>query len=198
MANTRNRLIAATNELFRRRGYHGTALKDVTSAAAATTGSLYHFFPGGKSELAAAVITESGAAYEQLFEAIAEEAGDPAGAIAAFFDGAADVLEQTDFIDVCPIGTVAREVASTDEELRHASKQVYDRWVRAAAARFSAAGLSDVTARSLAITVVAALEGGFVLARTTRDADVLREVGQRMGDCISSCLADLSSPITAR
>ena len=30
MADTRDRILAATNESFRRRGYHGTSIKDVT------------------------------------------------------------------------------------------------------------------------------------------------------------------------
>lgn len=180
MAATRDRLLTATNELFRRRGYHGTGLKEVTTAAEATTGSLYHFFPGGKAELAAAVIIESGQAYQDLFEAIADEAGDPAAAVTAFFDGAAAVLEDTDFIDVCPIGGVAREVASTDEGLRVASGQVFDGWIGAAADRFTEGGLDADEARSLAQVVVAALEGGFVLARTQRDGDVLRDIGRQM------------------
>lgn len=180
MANTRDRLLAATNELFRRRGYNGTGLKDVTTAAGATTGSLYHFFPGGKSELAEAVITESGLAYQQLFEAIADDAAGPAEAISDFFDGAAQVLADTDYIDVCPIGTVAREVASTDDTLRVASDRVFAGWIDAATSRFTHAGLAEEDARHLATTVVAALEGGFILARARRDPAVLREIGLQM------------------
>ncbi len=137
MTGTRDRLLTATNESFRRRGYHGTSVKDVTVAARAPTGSLYHFFPGGKDELTAAVITSSGAAYRELFEAIAGEAASPAAAITDFFDGAATVLEETDFIDPCPIGTVAREVASTNEPLRVATAQVFASWIDAATARLA-------------------------------------------------------------
>ena len=129
VAGTRDRLLAATNESFRKRGYNGTSLKQVTSAANAPTGSLYHFFPGGKDDLAAAVITTSGAAYRELFEAIADAAASPEAAVTDFFDGAAAVLEETDFIDPCPIGTVAREVASTNEPLRIATEQVFAGWI---------------------------------------------------------------------
>ena len=108
MASTRERLITATNERFRRTGYHGTSIKEVTVAAGAPTGSLYHFFPGGKQELARAVILETGAAYGRLFEMIADEAAGPAEAVRAFFDGGADMLEQTDYVEICPIGLVAR------------------------------------------------------------------------------------------
>ncbi|MEZ5264331.1 MAG: helix-turn-helix domain-containing protein [Acidimicrobiales bacterium] len=204
MADTRDRILAATNESFRRRGYHGTSIKDVTRAAGATIGSLYHFFPGGKTALAEAVIIESGAAYRRLFELIADEAADPAAAITAFFDGAALVLEDSDFLDVCPIGTVAREVASTDDDLRTATDAVFRSWIDAAAERFTpitpitpitpttpttpATPVSD-EARALATTVVAALEGGLILARARRDATILQTIGRQMAGLVSHALA---------
>jgi AcrR family transcriptional regulator len=171
--------VTATNELFRRYGYQGTSLKQVTEAAGATIGSLYHFFPGGKDDLAIAAITESGEAYRQLFEVVAEAATDAASAVANFFDGAADVLEETDYIDPCPIGTVAREVASTNETLRQATDQVFVRWMETAASTFEAEGLPRAAAEELTTMVVATLEGGFVLARARRDAALLRIAGRQ-------------------
>jgi AcrR family transcriptional regulator len=176
---TRDRLVAATTELFRRHGLNGTSLKDVTTAAGAPIGSLYHFFPGGKTALARAVLVETGAAYQQLFELIAAEADGPAAAIGDFFDGAADMLAASDFVDVCPIGSVAHEVAFGNEVLREATAAVFLSWNAAAAAHFTAAGLGEVEAADLATTVIAALEGGFVLARSQRDAEVLRRIGRQ-------------------
>lgn len=178
MASTRERILAATNELFRRQGYNATSLKMVATASKAPIGSIYHSFPGGKEELGAAVITESGASYLQLFELIAAGAGDAPTAITDFFDGAAAVLEETDFIDICPIGTVARELASTNDVLRRASHAVFDTWIDAAMSLFVRAGLEVDAARSLASTLVSALEGGFILARTSRDVGPLRATGK--------------------
>lgn len=177
--------MTATNELFRRRGYNGTALKDVTVAADATTGSLYHFFPGGKAELARAVLLESGRAYQELFEAIAADATGPADAIRDFFDGAAEILAATDYIDICPIGTVAREVASTNDRLRSAVDQVFVSWIDSLSQLVAADSGDDAETRPLATTVVAALEGGFLLARARRDATVLRDIGQQMHDLVA-------------
>lgn len=188
MADTRARIVAATNELFRRRGYNGTSLKDVTTAAEATTGSLYHFFPGGKSALGAAVLAETGRAYQELFVAVADEADGPVAAVEAFFDGAADVLEETDFIDICPIGTVAREVASVDDALRQVSDEVFRGWIEEAGGRFVAAGLDDDEADALATALVAALEGGFLLARARRDGDVLRRIGRQVARLVSAAV----------
>jgi AcrR family transcriptional regulator len=194
MAATRDRIIAATTELFRRRGYNGTTLNDVTKNAEATTGSLYHFFPGGKVELAETAITESGAAYQQLFEMIADAAADPVAATRDFFDGAADVLAECDFIDVCPIGTVAREMASADDGLRRAADRVFTSWIDAVASYFRRAGIGDPDAEELATTIVAALEGAFVLARCRRDAGILRLTGRRMQELVAAHLVELPTP----
>jgi AcrR family transcriptional regulator len=191
---TRDRLVTATNELFRRHGYQGTSLKQVTEAAGATIGSLYHFFPGGKDDLAIAAMTESGEAYRQLFEVVADEATDAASAVANFFDGAADVLEATDYIDPCPIGTVAREVASTNETLRQATDQVFVRWVETAASTFEAEGLPRAAAEELAIMVVATLEGGFVLARARRDVALLRIAGRQARRLIEQTMEAAPAP----
>ncbi len=181
---TRSRLVTATNELFRIRGYFGTSINDVVIGAEATNGSLYHFFPGGKPELAAAVLVESGESYRLLFEQIADEAGGAASAVAAFFDGAADVLEQIDFVEICPIGTVAREVASVDETLRAACASVFASWAASAATRFEQAGLDSEASHRLAGVVIATLEGAFVLARTHRDTTVVRDAGQVMSEVV--------------
>jgi AcrR family transcriptional regulator len=185
---TRERLIAATAELFRRRGYHGTAMKDVITAAGATTGSLYHFFPGGKTQLAEAVITETGAAYQQLCELVADEAASVTDGIDRIFGGVADALEENDFIDVCPIGTVAGEVASSDERLRHAADGVFTAWTEAIASRLRAAGVRRPEAERLATTVIAALEGAIVVARCRRDADLLRDAGGHVRDLVADRL----------
>ncbi len=189
MDSTRDRLIAATNELFRRRGYHGTSLKEVTRAAEATVGSLYHFFPEGKRGLTEAVIRETGAAYEQLFIELTNDVADPAAAVELFFDGAAETLTETDFIDLCPIGTVAREVASTDDQLRRAAGDVFDSWVAVLTGRLVLAGLDHDESEALARTVVCGLEGSFVVGRAGRDAETVRQVGRHLAQLIRFSVA---------
>lgn len=180
MSDSRDRFLTATNELYRRQGHHATSMKQVTEAAGLPTGSLYHFFPGGKDDLAAQVLETSGVVYRELLEMIWDEAGSPSAGVLAMFDGAAEVLEQTDFIDPCPIGTVAREVASTNEPLRQVTHRVFDTWVAAARDRLMAAGIGASVAQDLAVCLVGAIEGAFVLARATRDGDVLRSTGRQM------------------
>ena len=196
MPTTRERILAATNELFRRQGYNGTSLKEVAATSKAPIGSIYHSFPGGKEELGAAVLTTSGAAYLELFQLIAAAADDVPSAISDFFDGAAAALEESNFIDICPIGTVAREVASTNDVLRQAAQAVLETWIAAATDLFASAGLDHHTSRSLAGTLVAALEGSFLLARASRNAAGLRATGQDIRHLVRSRLhATAARPI---
>jgi AcrR family transcriptional regulator len=189
VVDTKERIITATGELFRRHGYNGTGVKQVTVAADAPFGSLYHFFPGGKEELADAVIRTSGAAYRELFEVIFDAAADPAGAVTDFFDGAALVLEATDYVDACPIGTVALEVASTNDRLRRATADVFDTWTTSAADRLRAAGVEQERAADLAVTLVAAIEGGFMLSRAARRPEPMRTAGRLMRELVEASLS---------
>ncbi|GAA0937364.1 TetR/AcrR family transcriptional regulator [Pseudonocardia zijingensis] len=172
-AGTRERIVATTSELFRRQGYPSTGLKQIVAEAGAPFGSIYHFFPGGKQQLAAEVIRTSGRAYQQLVEAILDEAPDAVTAVETGFAAAAETLAATDYADACPIATVALEVASTDDTLRAATAEVFDAWVEAGAARFRRWGFAPADARRLAIVFITGLEGAFVLCRAARSTEAL-------------------------
>ncbi len=195
MNETRNRIIVASNELFRRFGYNGTTLSQISTASGATTGSIYHFFPDGKEDLGVAVIETTGATYRELFESIAAAATDPAQGVLDVYDGAAATLESTDFVDPCPIGTIAREVANVSEPMRRAARAALDSWVDAVAAHLTDAGLSSDAARGLAELAVTSLEGSFVLSRTRRDASVLSRAGRHVAAAID---AELAAAATAQ
>src|SRR4051794_35901527 len=107
MSNTKERLVEATAELFRLQGYAGTGVKQIVEAAGAPFGSMYHFFPDGKEELGAETIRWSGAMYGQLIELFYPPGADPVVATRQFFDAAADTVRDTDYVDACPIATVA-------------------------------------------------------------------------------------------
>jgi AcrR family transcriptional regulator len=174
---TKDRIITASAELFRRHGYNATGVKQIVAEASAPFGSLYHHFPGGKEQLGAEVIRWSGAQYGQLIDLVFDPAPDVVTAVELFFAGAADTLVETDYADACPIATVALEVASTSEPLREATADVFESWVAAAAERFVAAGVDVARAREIAIALLAALEGAFVLSRAGRSTEPLRVAG---------------------
>lgn len=188
MADRRTAIVTSTNELFRAQGYHGTSLSQISRSSGATTGSIYHFFPGGKEELTIAVIESTAAAYRQLFEMVAADASDPVAAYRDFFAAAAAVLADGDYIDPCPIGTIAREVASTNEPLRCAAAAAFESWISAATDHLVAAGVEHARAADLAVVFVAAIEGGFVLSRTLRSPVPLLAAARTLAPVVSAAI----------
>jgi AcrR family transcriptional regulator len=175
---TRDRILFAGAELFRRQGYAATGLKQVVAEAGAPFGSLYHHFPGGKEQLGEEVIRAGGAFFLALYEQIAGDAPDVVSAVRDFFAGAGETLEATDYADACPIATIAGEVAGTHETLRVASDDVFESWAGAAATDLAAAGIPPDEARALALAFVALIEGGFLLSRAARSTEPMRAAGQ--------------------
>lgn len=174
---TRERIINASAELFRRQGYAGTGVKQIVAAAQAPFGSIYHHFPGGKEQIGAETIRVSGAVYGLLIEAVIDPAPDLVSGVRDFFAGAAEHLRDSDFADACPIATVALEVASTSEPLRQATDEVFESWLAAIDERCRAAGIGDERARQLSLQILSLLEGAFILSRASRSTDALEAAG---------------------
>ncbi|WP_055502417.1 TetR/AcrR family transcriptional regulator [Nonomuraea pusilla] len=167
----------ASGDLFRRNGYTGTGLKQIATEAGAPFGSIYHFFPGGKEHLGAEVIRWSGAMYLRLFETIMDAAPDVLTGVHDFFAGAAETLRETGYADACPIAAVALEVASTNEPLRQVTAEVFGSWIDAGTERLAGSGLSRETGRMLMISMLAGLEGAFVLSRALRSTEPVEVAG---------------------
>jgi AcrR family transcriptional regulator len=189
MAGTKDRILDSTAELFRRQGYTGTGVKQIAEEARAPFGSLYHFFPGGKEQLGEEVIRWSGGMYLQLFVTIAGEADGVAEAVEDFFRGAAETLEETDYADACPIATVALEVASTNEQLRRATADVFETWIAGAVALFSRGGIPEPRSRELALQMLCALEGGFLFSRAMRTTEPMHVAGAAVASAVREALA---------
>ena len=187
---TKDRILDVTADLFRQYGFTGTGMKQIVAAANAPFGSLYHYFPGGKEELGVAVIHRSGEMYFGLFETVVEAAPDLVSGVRDFFAGAALVLRDTDYADACPIATVALEVASRSEPLRQATAEVFESWVTRAAARLADHGVPDDRAREVAILIISALEGAFILCRASRTTEALDVAGAAATAAVRSALPD--------
>jgi AcrR family transcriptional regulator len=185
---TKERIVTAGAELFRRQGYNGTGVKQIVAEARAPFGSLYHFFPGGKEQLGAETIRWSGEMYAQLLPAVFDPAPDVVTAVRVFFTAAAEHLRETDYTDACPIATVALEVSSVSEPLRQACSDVFQSWIEAGTQRFAQAGIAEDTARDLTIGMFSALEGAFVLSRAQRSTEPLEVAGRLVADSVRSAL----------
>ena len=175
---TKQRLVRAAGELFRRNGYSATGIKAVLDGSDSSYASLYHFFPGGKDALGAEALRLSGEAYRDLVLAYFPPAVDVALATSSFFNDAADMVESTDFVDACPIASVALEVANRSDAMRTVAMQAFDSWIDIVAQRSDESSAIRTDPHELAENIFCLLQGAFLLARVTRSANPIRAAGR--------------------
>ncbi|MEU0400078.1 TetR/AcrR family transcriptional regulator [Streptomyces sp. NPDC006197] len=163
---TSERLIEATRELLWERGYVGTSPKAVQQAAGAGQGSMYHHF-AGKQDLALAAIRRSAEELGAAAEAVLGGGGSAYARVEAYLRRERDVLRG------CPVGrlTMDPEVIA-DPELRAPVEEVLGR-VRGRIAEVVREGVDSgelsgsLDPVEIAATVLATVQGGYVLARAT-------------------------------
>ena len=177
---TRESILTAAAELMRHRGYAGVGMKDIAEASGAPIGSLYHHFRGGKVEIAREALTNAGHAYGLLIPAVVDGYDDLGAAVEGIFAQAAEDMAQTGFANMCPVASVAGEIADTVEELRTATRDVFTAWIDGGTAYFVSRGLGRTMGRQVTLAIVGALEGAFLLARAMRDAEPLLAAGATM------------------
>jgi TetR/AcrR family transcriptional repressor of lmrAB and yxaGH operons len=185
-SHSRDAFVLTTGQLLRRRGYAATGLSEIVARSGCPRGSLYFHFPGGKEQLAAAAMEHAGEQLRRAIEAVLDGADSLEAGIAALFDVLAAGLAASGYADGCPIATVALEAASESEVLRGAAAGAFDAWLSALRARLRAEGLGDAAARRRALSILAAMEGGLILARAQRDVAPLLAVRDELLSQVSA------------
>ena len=173
---TRDRILEAAAELYRRQGMPATGIKQISAAAEAPYGSIYHHFPGGKEAISVEVIRREGLRYG-AFVGAQLETTDPLTSIPTLFENAGKLLESQDYSEACSIETIALEVASTNERLRLESAEVFESWLTGLATWFGQLEITEPERRRLALISLTALEGAFVLCRTLRSIEPIVVAG---------------------
>lgn len=186
---TKRKIRDVASVLFRRDGYTGTGLKKISTESGAPFGSIYHFFPGGKVQLAEDSIRTAGPEYMELVLDRLESVDDPIDSIRNIFGEIARHLVATEYADACPIATVALEVASTNERLRIATADVFSEWVDAMTVWISRWADDGEQARSLARSFIMLLEGALMLSRAAHDPQPLYTAGESMAQLLHDTLA---------
>ena len=167
----RARIVEAAAALIHERGIAGTTLEDVKAAAEVSGSQLYHFFPD-KNELVQAVIDyQADAIVNRNRHALASANG-----VEAWRNMVITAAKRTKGKGGCALGSLVGQLAESDPEARARIAAGFDQWAAAIGdglRSLHADGTlpSDIDPDDLAITLLAALEGGLLLAqvlRTTR------------------------------
>jgi AcrR family transcriptional regulator len=183
---TAERIVLAMAELLRTQGFAATGINQLVLASGAPTGSIYHHFKGGKLAVAAAALRQTGTVYIQLLPLLLDPHEDLATGVEAAFAQAAEDLETTGWLNLCPVATVTGEVADTVPELREVAAEVIAHWVGEGSRYLVSRGLSEADARSVVYALIGALEGAFILARGQRSREPLHAAGRAMAAYVAT------------
>ncbi len=164
-ARTRARIVEAAAALIHERGVTATTLEEVKVAAEVSGSQMYHYFPD-KNELVQAVIDYQA----DTIVSHQRQVLSGANGVEAWRKFVITAAKRTKAKGGCPLGSLVGQLAESDPETRALISAGFDQWATAIGD-----GLKSLEADGkltpgidpddLAITVLAALEGGLVLGQ---------------------------------
>ena len=172
----RDRMVDAAIAGMRTCGLAGAGINQVIAASGAPKGSLYHYFPGGKLELAREALERFGELRQQELQTVLAGDGPPDQKIARLFKRAAKGMAQEEFRYGCAVAGVTLDLDEDSALLGPVCNALLEAW-----SETLAAGLEPVPpARRLALArfTITAFEGALVQARAARNAQPLLEAGE--------------------
>ena len=169
-------MIQATETLLRESGLSGAGIKQLVARSGAPVGSVYHFFPGGKTQIVIETLQRHSGKAVQLFQrAFGDASVSLPERLRALFRMAAKGFEAAGADKGCAIGCVTLDLRASDDSLRQVCDASFNEWVDEIASHMPWPDAQ--TRRSFARMIVLTLEGSFVLARAEHTGDAFTTAG---------------------
>ena len=189
---TRDRVVAAAADLMYEQGVAATSLQDVQQASRVSGSQMYHYFPD-KASLVRAVAARQGEATLGQQEPWLSRLDSTAG-LRSWRDYLVSAMQRRECHGGCRIGTMAGEVSDTDPAARAELAGAFGSWSRSM--RDGLQAMADrgqlapgASPARLADALLAAAQGGLLLAKCTRDVTVLENALDVVIDQVESLTA---------
>ena len=169
-------LLEKIAEVFRVYGYEGASIRLLAQATGLERASLYHRFPGGKEDMAAAIVARTGEWFEQHVFAPLQAGGSPAERLRRVAANLRDFYRRGTLWCVLDAMTLGGGPAAIRETVRGA----YSAWLGAFERIAREAGMPASQARSRAQQALIEIEGSLVVARVTGDSRPFLRVVQNL------------------
>lgn len=173
MANTplhRQNLIESAIALFRTQGFAGTGLSEILKKSGAPKGSLYHYFPNGKEELAAEALKIAGKVVEKTLLELAKKHKQPEKLIKTYCQMLGKWMEESHFRAGCPITTTVLETVPQSETMSKISLAIFDSWKEVIANALVESGMNKTEAKKKADFTITAIGGALIQSRVQQSA----------------------------
>ncbi|GAA1482248.1 TetR/AcrR family transcriptional regulator [Gordonia sinesedis] len=164
----RDRMIRHAALLIGRHGVGATSIGDVLAASDAPRGSIYHHFPGGRTQLMSEAVQHAGNFIAGRLDD--QRSGSVRTAVFDICNVWRRLLIDSDYRFGCPVlaGGLARDSEPT---IADEAEAILAHWRRIIADRLIAEDLSADRAESLATVILAAAEGAIALAQIERSIE---------------------------
>ncbi|WP_312363000.1 TetR/AcrR family transcriptional regulator [Ensifer sp.] len=172
----RQDVIATLAEVFREHGYDGASLSLITEKTGLGKGSLYHFFPRGKEEMAEAVLADIASWFQtHIFDRLN---GDdrPAAAVDDMFAAVDGYFRQGRRL--CLMGVIA--ASGAHDRFSVELNRYFVEWRAALAAALGRRGIAEGDRQALAEEVIGGIQGALILARSLDDPEAFGRVLARL------------------
>jgi TetR/AcrR family transcriptional regulator, lmrAB and yxaGH operons repressor len=177
---SRERILLAARTLFQRRGYFAVGTAEILTVARAPKGSMYHHFPGGKEEIAIAVVQAISKDVLALLERLEEKHVCVADMVRDIARRTVYWLKASKWLESTMLSSTAMGAVPDLAQLHAAVQNAFDLWRTRFTRLLVAEGWSRHKARKVAETVIAASEGAMILARIEQNERVVRSVAEMM------------------
>ena len=173
---SRPEIVTTLTEVFRERGYEGASLARLSAATGLKKASLYYHFPGGKEEMAEAVLDALAAWFtENMFAPLRGD--EPLEARVQAMRAALDV-HYGGGEKGCLFGLLA--MGETRDRFASRTAAFFGAWIASLSAALTEAGFEDEDAVRRAADVVMEVEGALMLSRGLGDTGPFQRVLRRL------------------
>ncbi len=178
--NTKDRLLDAAKNLMLAKGFVATTVDEICEAANVTKGCFFHYFKS-KEELGQATLDLFAAGGEQMFrEAPFRKKRDPLQRVYGYVDFAIEISQTPMAKHGCLLGNFAQELSDTHEAIRRKCAFHFEQVTASLQqdmeeAKRLHAPRSRIDTHSLAEHFFAVLQGAFILAKSRKDASVVKD-----------------------
>jgi len=182
---TKENILIAASELFRKQGYHATTLNQISAESKTPRGSVYYYFPEGKEQLAKEAILRTGNIIKQRIETALSHNEPVSELFYAHINRMANEIdEQKETINIFSLIAISREISETSAILRDTCKAVYDSWIDSFYSKIVEAGFNQEEAKKLAITVQVLIEGAYAYVVSHQNAEAMYIISEKVRDLL--------------
>ncbi|MGW5150492.1 TetR/AcrR family transcriptional regulator [Rhodococcus koreensis] len=193
---TRERIIEASLELMRQKGYSATAISDIVTGSGAPRGSVTFHFPGGKDEIAGEVITLMGRSVIDQLDRVAADAVSPGDVVVAQVAEIGRAFLDSGYVSGCPVVPITIDGAVQSELVHDACASFFADWMDALTTHITSRGMDPTRASRVAAMTVYSTEGALVVCRAEKSVRALDAVAEEMAHLCSIGATDRAGTST--